>query len=309
MIDPRALLLFFVSAAGVSFEATPSSLSALSSPSPSQAPPAAVLFVSERDGNPEIYRMEADGSRQTRLTRNDAKDGEPTASRDQIAFVSSQEGQTDLYLMGPWGENPRPLTQDPFKESHPSFSPDGKSLVYASNRDGKFDLYVHPLDGAPIRVVGGNLSKLEPSFSPDGKTILFVGLYEDGKSDLFTLEWDGKNGKNLKNLTQTPLIQERSPCFSPDGKSILFTAFKDGKSDLYLRREDGTIEAMTDTPFSESTPAWGSGGILVSSNESGNWEIVLDDRNLTESKASDSAPAWMEGKAGEAKEFDTPPGR
>lgn len=307
MIDPRTLFLFFVSAAGVSFEATPSSLSAFSpnSPNPSETspkPPAAILFVSERDGNAEIYRMEADGTRQTRLTRNGFKDGEPTASQDRIAFVSSRGGQTDLYLMGPWGEDPRPLTRDPAKESHPSFSPDGKTLVYSSNRDGRLELYVQPIDGSPVRLVGGNLSKLEPMWSPDGQRILFVGLFEDGRSDLFTLDWDNKNGKNLKNLTQTPLIQERSPMWSPDGKSILFTASKDGKSDLYLRREDGTIEAKTDTPFSELTPSWGPGGILVASNESGNWEIALGNRNLTESKASDTDPAWTE-------RFDTPPGQ
>ena len=71
-----------------------------------------IAFVSNRDGNDEIYVMDADGSNQTRLTFNDGSDSSPMWSPDgaQIAFTSVREGNTDIYVMDADGSNVRRLS-------------------------------------------------------------------------------------------------------------------------------------------------------------------------------------------------------
>ena len=72
-----------------------------------------IAFTSERDGNSEIYIMNADGSDPRRLTHDPAYDAWPTWSPDgsQIAFASNRSGNPDIYVMDADGSNVRQLTQ------------------------------------------------------------------------------------------------------------------------------------------------------------------------------------------------------
>ena len=67
-----------------------------------------IAFASERDGNLEIYVMNADGSGVTRLTYNGANDLFPDWSPDgrRIAFHSNRDGRMDIYVMNTAGEPP-----------------------------------------------------------------------------------------------------------------------------------------------------------------------------------------------------------
>lgn len=71
-----------------------------------------IAFVSNRDGNNEIYVMNVDGKSQTRLTTNAADDGEPAWSPDgtRIAFVSDRDGNREIYVMNVDGKNQTRLT-------------------------------------------------------------------------------------------------------------------------------------------------------------------------------------------------------
>ncbi|MEW5718746.1 MAG: DPP IV N-terminal domain-containing protein [Chloroflexota bacterium] len=72
-----------------------------------------ILFVSDRDGNVEIYVMNADGSNQTRLTNNPARDVYPLWSPDgtRIMFVSNRDGAFEIYVMHTDGSNVIRLTR------------------------------------------------------------------------------------------------------------------------------------------------------------------------------------------------------
>jgi len=91
-----------------------------------------IAFQSSRDGNPEIYVMNADGSNSTRLTENRANDEFPVWSPDgsKIAFISNRDGQQDIYIMNADGSNVTRLTDNSIREISLSWSPDGTKIAF-----------------------------------------------------------------------------------------------------------------------------------------------------------------------------------
>src|SRR5688572_23578124 len=91
-----------------------------------------IAFYSERDGNQEIYVMNAaDGSNQTRLTSVNANDSDPSWSPDhtKIAFESDRDGNANIYVMNADGSALTRLTDDPADDLNPTWSPDGTEIV------------------------------------------------------------------------------------------------------------------------------------------------------------------------------------
>ena len=86
-----------------------------------------IAFESDRDGNFEIYVMNADGTGQTRLTDHPAADRYPAWSPDgaMIAFTSTRDGNDEIYVMNADGTGQARLTNSPVSDSRPSWSPTG----------------------------------------------------------------------------------------------------------------------------------------------------------------------------------------
>ena len=86
---------------------------------------ARIAFSPERDGNYEIYVMNAHGTGLTRLTDNPAEDGLSAWSPDGrlIAFVSNRDGNDEIYVMNADGSNAVNLTNNPADDSWPTWSP------------------------------------------------------------------------------------------------------------------------------------------------------------------------------------------
>jgi len=102
-----------------------------------------IAFGSLRDGNQEVYVMNADGSGQTNLTNNTADDGVPAWSPDgsKIAFASLRDGNpgnaAEIYVMKADGSGQTRLTNNLAEDHSPSWSPGGTQIAFRSNRDGK----------------------------------------------------------------------------------------------------------------------------------------------------------------------------
>ncbi len=109
-----------------------------------------IAFVSDRDGNFEIYVMNADGSGQTRLTDSSADESGLAWSPDgtRIAFVSDRDGNSEIYVMNADGSDQTNLTNNPASEYTPSWSPDGARIAFHSDREGNIDVYVMNADGS-----------------------------------------------------------------------------------------------------------------------------------------------------------------
>ena len=129
-----------------------------------------IAFVSGRDGNSEIYVMNADGTEQKNLTNNPAWDWYPSWSADgnKIAFVShNRGGNGGIYVMNADGSGQTRLTNNPASNDTPSWSPDGERIAVASDRDGNPEIYIMNADGTEqTRLINNPAWDDSPSWSP-----------------------------------------------------------------------------------------------------------------------------------------------
>jgi TolB protein len=103
-----------------------------------------IAFGSSRDGDYEIYVMDADGGKVRRLTKSPGLDARPAWSPDgkRIAFTSNRDGNYEIYVMNADGTKLQRVTNHPERDDYAAWHPDGKQLVIVSERSGKSDLYL-----------------------------------------------------------------------------------------------------------------------------------------------------------------------
>ena len=103
---------------------------------------AQIAFVSYRDGNREIYVMEADGGNPRNLTNNPLWDNTPSWSPggEHIVFTSRRDGNWEIYVMEADGSNPQRLTRHLAHDSRPSWSPRRERIAFQSNRGGNWEI-------------------------------------------------------------------------------------------------------------------------------------------------------------------------
>ena len=240
-----------------------------------------IAFTSNRDGHflnnvipaSEIYVMNADGGNQLNLTNNPNNDSYPSWSPDgkRIAFASYRDKKVknfiptyEIYVMDADGSNPQNLTNDLNDDKYPSWSPDGKRIIFSSERDGHFrgeagitsEIYVMDADGGNQQKLTNNRQNdWDPSWSPDGGHIAFVS---DRKGDwenleIYVMDADGGNQQKLTNNRG----YDGAPSWSPDGKRIAFTSERDENWGIYVMDTDGgNLQNLTNNRHSDVNPAW-----------------------------------------------------
>jgi Tol biopolymer transport system component len=211
-----------------------------------------IAFASNRDGDFEIYTMNADGTDLRRLTHNPASDSHPGSwSPDgrQVAFVSDRDGNPEIYVVNVDGTGETRLTNDPASDSHPAFSPDGMRIAFHSDRDGNREIYVMNADGTgQTRVTNRPADDFDPSWSPDGARIAFATNVDAPPEmfpvgDFFDIHTIRPDGSDEIRVTRANEV-------SVGGKKLSLRASSDGSiRQLKLQSMRGVLA----TP----EPAWG----------------------------------------------------
>ena len=283
-----------------------------------------IAFVSRRDGNSEIYVMDTDGKNQRRLTNNADADYQPSWSPDgkRIAFVSERDGHPDvipgwhtseIYVMDADGKNQQNLTNNPSDDRSPSWSPDGKHIVFETDRDNdrghNIEIYVMDADGSNPKNLTNNLTEDRyPAWSPDGKRIAFSARREghvvhnlDITYEIYVMDADGGNEQRLTENRHNDMYSS----WSPNGERIAFVSDSKGNwenYDIYVMDADGgNQQKLTNHRNWDSSPSWSPNGerIAFMSERDGNTEIYVMDadgdnlQNLTNHLGGDFGPAWL----------------
>ncbi|MGO9256834.1 MAG: protein kinase domain-containing protein [Bryobacteraceae bacterium] len=115
-------------------------------------------------------------------------------------------------------------------ETSPSYSPDGKRIVFSSNRGGVRQIWVADADGSnPVALTNFTEGVAgSPKWSPDSQTIVFDARPE-GLADIYSIKADGGTPKRL---TDNP-AEDHLPCYSADGRWIYFASTRSGARQLY----------------------------------------------------------------------------
>src|SRR3954468_5255053 len=149
---------------------------------------------------------------------------------ERLIYTTLRPANKELYLFEPGATAPKPITNDPALDYDATFSPDGRWVVFCSERAGNPDLYAQDLtkSHAPQRLTEGSFMSASPAFTPGGKTLLFVSD-RDGNADIFSMLFDPAHiaaADAARNLTHSSGGDYR-PSVSPDGKTIVFSSDRD----------------------------------------------------------------------------------
>lgn len=220
-----------------------------------------IAFVSDRDGNPEIYLMDAFGGSLKNLTQSPASDTNPVWSPDgtRIAYTSwaASEGalsQCEIWVMKADGTGKKRLITiaDVGAEDggpQPVWSPDGTKI--GVEWPGKETTYTYMMNtdgtGEPKRFIGWDLA-----WAPNGRVAAYV-TERDGNFDIHLMTADGSRETRL---TDDPLW-EYEPTWSPDGSRIVFYAVSEDAEDTYVMAADGTGRKKIGTGWA---PTWSPDG-------------------------------------------------
>ncbi len=262
---------------------------------PSRSPDAGwIAFVSNRDGNWEIYVATVDGEFVQRVTYNDTSlDLDPVWSPDgsRIAYESNVDGNWEIRVVDVATGAKYRVTDHPANDINPFWSPDGTKLVFQSDRDdGLWQIY--ELDLSDItnptmtRLSQGEGDDHDPSYSHDGTMIAFRSYREDvtgEQSAIYTMSADGQNVERVSELGG----DARNHSWSSDDSLIGYqTDLMNGIFDIYVYQvETGQTRLITENEGEtyagvlDVSPTWycDSSTIVFTSDMSGNNDLYSVD--------------------------------
>jgi Tol biopolymer transport system component len=263
-----------------------------------------ILFTGTRDGNEEIYRMNADGSELLRLTNNSVYDREPAWSPDgsKILFTSEREdNQSDIYIMNADGSEQTRIKSTDVSEIEPSFSPDGTKILFIAPQNGKLRICTMNIDGSneSVLTAADTNDYIYARYSPDGTRI----AYTLQAYPVFEIGIMNSDGSDRHNITDEG-FGNFAPEFSPDGSRIAFHSNRAGGRHIFTMNTDGSnITQITNhAVLAEEYPDWSPDGRKIVYTTTDFYTVPYDlnianadgsnSINISNSTSNEYKPRW-----------------
>jgi Tol biopolymer transport system component len=273
---------------------------------PTPGPPAArgqILFVSERDGHPQIYVMASDGTGVRRWIASAANDTAPAWSPDyaRVAFVSDRNGASHVFVARGDGKQPKDVTPGSAVCGAPAWSPDGTQLVFVQweTTGAQANLRIMRADGSDSRALttGAGING-GPAWAKSGRIYFTTHRERGGTSfDLYVMD---QSGSGQRQVAVIPGLVGR-PAVSPGGQWLSYAALVAPETPgLFVTDAGGTGAGRAIGPVNSAEPAWSPDGrhLLFTSWQSGNAKVYSMDtgggnlKQLTADAAADGGASW-----------------
>src|SRR5215510_6769248 len=214
-----------------------------------------IVFASRRGGSIySLWRIPAAGGTPERLPTIGQSVGSPAISRQggHLAYTQYLDDQNiwrlELDAAGRAGAATS-LISSTLDDNGPDYSPDGRKVVFASNRSGGFGIWVCDRDGTnPVQLIDrGPYLTGTPRWSPDGRWIAFDSRSNDtgreGNADIYVISAEGGQPRRL---TSDP-AEDVTPSWSRDGKWIYFGSTRSGGMQIWkVPAEGGQAAQVTE---------------------------------------------------------------
>ena len=191
-----------------------------------------------------------------------------------VSRIQEVTSDRDIALLDLESKEITRLTEGNLTDDYPAWSPDGKKIVFMSERSGWFQIHVMDADGKNVKkLTEEDGEKWKPAWSPDGKKIAFAG---DGSDD-----WEiyimNQDGSDLQQVTEVN-GHDWGPAWSPDGQKIAFASNRSGDFEIYVMDTNGeNVKQLTNTPGVDFEPVWSPDGkkIDFASQQSGETYVSI----------------------------------
>lgn len=186
----------------------------------------------------------------------------PGDATQTFALALGDNGYNHLFIYAPAKLPLTRITNGEWNDIAPAFSPDGRKLVFASDRNEYWDLYLLDLETAQTeRLTDTPEFDGNPSWSPDSQWIVYE-TYTDDQLDIFILST--VNQGQILRLTDDPGL-DQTPAWSPLGRQVAFVSNRAGSNDIWIANldnpDEGRFVNITDSPtLSETHPVWSPDG-------------------------------------------------
>ncbi len=274
-----------------------------------------IAFVSERDGNADVYLYDGASGETRHLTTHPGADFPVAAipgTPDLLVLSSTGEGDGQreaLVRYDARADTLRPLRLAARTLRNPVMSGDGKAVVFEGDMASVRDLFRYDIAADRLdRLTDHRLGNFDPTLSPDGAHVAFASS-RDGDAEIYVMpiRGEGPGGRDAVRLTAFHR-DDYAPRWSPTGEAIAFLSDREGAARLFLVAPDGTtlrrLLAPTDTlgaAMQEQAAVWSPDGrwiaieivppdggaqLWVAEAETGRrWRVASDLRSA-------SGPAW-----------------
>jgi Tol biopolymer transport system component/predicted Ser/Thr protein kinase len=188
----------------------------------------------------DLWRADSSGTKapaRIDLAGLDARYPAIARGSSRLVYACSTTDSSDIWRYQ-IGKHPERFISSSLTEYSPQFSPDGKRIVFQSNRAGGCEeIWVSNQDGTNALPLTNGLGRMQgtPRWSPDGRWIAFDSQGQDGHADIYIIDADGGQ---LRRLT-TFATDESVPSWSRDGKWIYFKSNRTGRNEIWRMRFGG----------------------------------------------------------------------
>ena len=244
----------------------------------------AIAFLSNRDGDYDVYVTRPDGGELMRITRSPAFESAPLwTSSNKLVFATWADNKSTVYLAS--ADAPQPTVIGTSSGRQPAISPDGKKLLFSKGQFPAMQLVESALDGSGEReLTKAPSAQFNAVYSPDQKQVAFARSDSTRQLQIWVMNADGSGERQLTHFRAED-GSPQWPAWSPDGARL---AIQSGRYNRQTPTENTAhiwlIDVKTgaatrlnphDKPYLDETPSWFPDGkrIAFQSDRTGRMEV------------------------------------